>query len=198
MAAVAIALPILLLVSTSFLPSTEEVGKPGSMSAYYHTEMRNVFVGAICAIGTCLYAYKGYNGLENTCLTISGLFLFGVALAPTNAPPCPSPYSQNWDNPVLHYVCAACFFALIIVVCIFARNHGLQTTDEKHVTYDHRFSRSYNITASLMILVLCVGVGVFVVNGKFPGTTLFWLESFAIWVFAGYWIVKTRELNGLE
>lgn len=146
----------------------------------------------------CLYAYKGYNRLENTCLTISGVFLFGVALAPTTAPLAPSRYSQNWDAPVLHYVFAACFFALIAVVCIFARNHGLKTTVEDHSTYDHSYSRSYNAAASLMILVLGTGVGVWMVNGGFPGTTLFWLESFAIWVFAGYWIVKTRELQGLE
>ncbi|MBD3672661.1 MAG: hypothetical protein HUJ26_03950 [Planctomycetaceae bacterium] len=199
MASVAIILPILLLVSSEFLESTEAVGAPpGSISAYYHTEMRNVFVGSICAIGMCLYAYKGYNNLENTSLTVAGLFLFGVALAPTNAPPESSPFSMNWDMPILHYVCAASFFLLIAIVCIFARDHGLQTMDENNVSYDRSFSNAYNLTATLMILILLIGGGVWLLNRSFPGTTLFWLEAFAIWVFAGYWIVKTRELNGLE
>lgn len=193
MATVAIALPLVLLVSAKFLPSSELDGMPRSISGFYHSEMRDVFVGAIFAIGMCLYAYKGYNNLENTCLTVAGVFLFGVALAPTKAPT----HSSNWVS-VVHYTSAACFFGLIAVVCIFARNHGLQTTDVGHEGYKTKYATAYNITATLMILVLAIGLAVFLFKREFPRATLFWLETFAVWVFAGYWCVKTRELRGLE
>jgi hypothetical protein len=141
MAIVAILLPIVFLVSANWY------GMQDSISAFYHTSMRNVFVGAIFAIGMCLYVYKGYNSLENNCLTIAGLFLFGVALAPTAAPP----ESPNWDLPIVHNVCAIAFFSLIAVVCIFARNHGLQNPGNEGAEYGVSFSSTYNITATLQV-----------------------------------------------
>jgi len=59
MPVIAILLPIVFLVSAFW------VGMHGSISAFYYTGMRNVFVGALFAIGICLYVYKGYNPLEN-------------------------------------------------------------------------------------------------------------------------------------
>ncbi|NND96815.1 MAG: hypothetical protein HKN47_05740 [Pirellulaceae bacterium] len=190
MAIVAILLPVVFLVSAYW------VGMQESISAFYHTAMRDVFVGAVFAIGLCLYAYKGYNNLENTCLTVAGLFLFGVALAPTTAPPG----NPNWDLPVVHNICAVAFFGLIAVVCIFARNHGLQSSANNDASYDVSYRFAYNVTAALMIVVLLVALLLQLV-GKVWGITFssstFWIEAASVWVFAGYWCVKSRELKGL-
>ena len=35
-----------------------------SISAYYHTDMRNIFVGILCAIGVFLFSYRPYTGKE--------------------------------------------------------------------------------------------------------------------------------------
>jgi len=182
MAVIMILLPIVFLVSAYW------VGMQGSISAFYHTGMRNVFVGVLFAIGICLYVYKGYNNLENSGLTVAGLFLFGVALSPTTAPDGSLP----WYFPVIHNICAVAFFGLIAVVCIFARRNGFRTPDE--------FRTAYNITAGLMVLVLAVA-GVLLLLDKVWGvgfrTSTFWVETAAVWVFAGYWCVKSRELRGL-
>ncbi len=188
MVIVAILLPVVFLVSAKWF------GMQDSMSAFYLTAMRNVFVGAIFSIGLCLYIYKGYNELENTCLTIAGLFLFGVALAPTTAPAD----SVNWDLPIVHNVCAVGFFALIAVVCIFARNNGLQKNGEEGAEYDVSFRSTYNITATLMIVVLVVAALLLLLHKvwsiRIPSAT-FWIETAAVWIFAGYWCVKSRELG---
>lgn len=47
----------------------------GSISAYYHTPMRNVFVGSLFAIGTFLYSYRGFRDSENIALN-SKYYLF--------------------------------------------------------------------------------------------------------------------------
>ena len=50
-----------------------------SISAYYYTSMRNVLVGALCAIGVFLFAYRGYGWQDNLCTNAAGAFAVGVA-----------------------------------------------------------------------------------------------------------------------
>ena len=52
----------------------------GSMSAYYHTELRDVFVGALFGVGALLVAYQGFSRSENRALDLASLFVIGVAL----------------------------------------------------------------------------------------------------------------------
>lgn len=71
MALIAIFFPIVL-----WLGGVAE-GQPlqESMSAYYFSgggAMRDVFVGVLFAIGAFLYAYKGFNDLENIALNLQG------------------------------------------------------------------------------------------------------------------------------
>lgn len=67
---------------------------------------------------------------------------------------------------------------------------------ETHV----EFCKAYNITAILMVLVLAAA-GVLYLLDKVLGvgfrTSAFWVETAAVWVFAGYWCTKSRELRGL-
>jgi len=55
----------------------------GSISAYYYTSARAVFVACLCAIGACLIAYRGNTKREDLVLNIAGALLFVVAFIPT-------------------------------------------------------------------------------------------------------------------
>lgn len=61
-----------------------------SVSSYYYTDMRNIFVGSMCAIGVFLMSYRGYNRRD----ALAGRFAFvcaiGVALFPTSPLPVAS------------------------------------------------------------------------------------------------------------
>jgi hypothetical protein len=61
---------------------------PGSMSGYYYTHMRNVFVGALCALGVFLVAYAGYDEVDRWITNIAGLGAIGVAYFPTKPAVC--------------------------------------------------------------------------------------------------------------
>jgi hypothetical protein len=69
----------------------------GSISAYYYTPARAVFVGSLCALGASLIAYKGHSPEEDVLLGFSGLMAFVVALVPTvpDARCGPNAYSQT-------------------------------------------------------------------------------------------------------
>lgn len=53
-----------------------------SISAYYFTSVRPVFIGALCAIGACMIIYRGNSLWENTALDYSGFLAFIVAFVP--------------------------------------------------------------------------------------------------------------------
>ncbi|MDF2145343.1 hypothetical protein [Knoellia sp. p5-6-4] len=54
-----------------------------SVSAYYYTPARAVFVASLCAIGACLVIYRGNTDAEDIALNASGLLAFVVAFVPT-------------------------------------------------------------------------------------------------------------------
>jgi hypothetical protein len=59
----------------------------GSLSAYYYSGMRDVFVGALSAIGVFLIGYKiSERNLDNTASVAAGLSAGIVALFPTARP----------------------------------------------------------------------------------------------------------------
>jgi hypothetical protein len=55
-----------------------------SISAYYFSGARAVFVGALCAVGVCLMVYRGNTNTENVLLDYSGFMAFVVAFVPTD------------------------------------------------------------------------------------------------------------------
>jgi hypothetical protein len=56
---------------------------PGSLSGYYYTDMRNFFVGGLCALGVSLLAYRGHERLDTLITAGAGTSLIMVALCPT-------------------------------------------------------------------------------------------------------------------
>ena len=57
-----------------------------SISAYYFTSVRAVFVSALCALGTGLIVYRGNRDAEDIALNASGALAFVVAFVPTAVP----------------------------------------------------------------------------------------------------------------
>jgi hypothetical protein len=53
-----------------------------SISAYYGSPVRDIFVGGLMACGICLIAYKGKTRVEDYVLNFAGFNLFFVALVP--------------------------------------------------------------------------------------------------------------------
>jgi len=61
------------------------LGSPGiqsSISGYYYTGMRDVFVGSLCAIAVFMMSYKGYDHRDELAGDLACAFASGVALFP--------------------------------------------------------------------------------------------------------------------
>jgi hypothetical protein len=59
---------------------------PGSLSGYYYTHMRNLFVGAMCAVGVYFVAYRGYKKKDYWFTNVAGAAAILIALFPTMPP----------------------------------------------------------------------------------------------------------------
>ena len=53
-----------------------------NMSSYYHTPLRDIFVGIMCAMGIFLFCYHGYDVFENWTGNLACASAIGVALCP--------------------------------------------------------------------------------------------------------------------
>jgi hypothetical protein len=167
-----------------------------SMSAYYHTPMRNLFVGALTAIGLSLGLYKGYSRQEDWVLNAAAVLAVCVAFLPTNLP-CPAgqPCPPTLSTAPWHKAAAVLFFFCIAYVCIRCASDTLSLIkDSKEAK---RLKQRYMTIGNLMI-ALPIGTLVMGYLGRrrgweFPVT--FFLEATAISVFAAYWLQKSLEIR---
>ena len=194
MAAMALLLPLLLMAG-SWL-STNVVFQ-SSISAFYHTPMRNLFVGLLVAVGSFLYLYKGFSNEENIALNFAGVFSIGVAFLPTGIskevcdpeaiPKMDCPFTAPW----LHGISAVLFFLCIAYVCIYRGKDTVELIRDNKIR-DKYFS-IYRIIGFFMVALplLSVAIAFFVARGYW----LFIFEFAAIWVFAIFWLAKVKELE---
>lgn len=193
---VAAALPFLLLVGKpvrdAFAPDRGGLpGVPGSMSAYYHTSMRNVFVGALCVISVFLFCYRYSRDDRVWSLTASAAAL-GVAMLPTLRSGT-EPSTQERVVQVLHLASAAVLFGVLAHFClsIFRRTGAGAPTPEKL-----RRNAVYLWCGRVIVAagLLAVANGVWeALPGDYPLNdlnALFWLEAVMVEAFAVSWIVK--------
>ncbi|MFV0452463.1 MAG: hypothetical protein ACK5LS_09535 [Propioniciclava sp.] len=54
-----------------------------SVSAYYYSPARGIFVGSLCAVGACMIIFRGRSDTEDGLLNMSGYLAFFVAFVPT-------------------------------------------------------------------------------------------------------------------
>ena len=160
-----------------------------SISDYYFWGgglMRDWFVANVFAVAGFLYLYKGYSRLENVLLNVGAVLLAVVALVPCS---CNDP----GRNGSLHGAAAVGFFLLMAFVVIKCANDTLPLLDKQPEQRD-AFTRRYRLIAVFLIASPAAAVVISIWLRQFASYTFF-VESFAIYVFATYWAVKSRELS---
>jgi hypothetical protein len=163
-------------------------GRPlqDSMSAYYHTGMRDELVGVLIAVGVLLVVYRGYTQLENLALDLGGAFLAGVALVPM---------SQGGGFFSLHGTFAVLFFLCIAYVCLFRAGDTLVLVTDP--ARRRRLRLAYRITGTLMLAspAVAVALSFLLVPGAPWRSIVFLVEGAGVYAFAAYWVVKGLELR---
>jgi hypothetical protein len=197
-----ITLPLILVAGSSLFGDCMEV--QGSISTYYHTNMRNIFVGFNCAVALFLFAYRGHDWTDNIAGYLGCIFVLGVAFLPcsigTPDQPCLIPVSAQ--NPMvgkLHNLSALLYFIILIVysLFLFPKTHMDMVTGEKKFMGRQKKNRNvvYYICGSIMTTSLLLIIAyVWFLEDPYPGLKrldpVFWLESFVLLSFGISWLTK--------
>jgi hypothetical protein len=197
-----ITLPLILVAGSSLFGECNEV--QDSISTYYHTNMRNIFVGFNCAVALFLFAYRGHDWRDNLAGHLGCIFVLGVAFLPCtlSTPGQPCLIAASAQSPMvgkLHNLSALLYFIILIVysLFLFPRTHMDMVTGEKKFMGRQKTRRNlvYYIcgsimTASLLLIVFYMGF----LEDRYPGlegfTPVFWLESFVLLSFGISWLTK--------
>lgn len=180
------ALPFVLVLGGWLIFGTEF---KSSISNYYHTEMRDVFVGIMCVTGVFLISYKGYMLRDNMMATIGGVCAIGVALFPVTAEG--SEGGQVIE--IFHYIFAISFFLSLayISMAIFTKSKEGDTPAGRK----KRRNRVYRICGWTMVIsIALIGVYYVVPDTIYEAVKVirpvFVLEAFAVIAFGVSWLTK--------
>lgn len=168
-----------------------------NMSSYYHTPLRDVFVGTLCAIGIFLYCYQGHDWVENWTANLGCVTALGVALFPLDANS--DPLHQRSIIGYLHSASGGAFFLTLAFYSLyhFPSSRAAISEQEPHVQQRDFVYR----TSGVVILLSMMAMGTYlflipldwkIVCNRF--NMLFWLEWIAIWAFAAAWLIKGRTI----
>jgi hypothetical protein len=187
-----VALPFVLAIGAALLSGLDV---QDSVSAYYYTVMRDVFVGILFAIAVFMFTYQGYDRQDNIVGNVACSGAIGVALFPV-APATGGTLLQE-NLGMLHYLSATVFFLMLAwfsLVLFRKTNPAVPPTPEKL-----RRNRVYYVCG----VVILAAIGMIALVKLVPGLQntvfltddpVFWLEALAVVAFGFSWLVKGEAI----
>lgn len=199
-----------------YLTSEGEIGRTmieGSISAYYHTGMREVFVGILSALAIFLLCYKGPQKWDVLASKIAGAAALFVAILPTREAAreavdtgIPAPNSVTLfsgpdalDPPIvsnLHYASATVFFVTVAIMALylFTKSGGAAPTPRK--LQRNKVFRLCGIT--ILLAIAAIAVDKLILDSTWSAGTsfVFWMETIAVVAFGVAWLTKAEVLFG--
>ncbi len=175
-------LPFVLMLG-NILIFQGEIIEP-SISDYYHTQMRNLFVGALCAVALFMFFYSGHDSWDNWLGNFAGLFAIGVAFFPTDLP-----QQDTWVGS-MHLFCAASFFLLLVVFSLFLFT---RTREGKKAEGSKRTRNIVYIVCGAAMLLCVIVMGLYfalVPPAERSSILVFSAETIALVFFGVSWLIK--------
>jgi len=176
----------------------EGIQSTDSISAYYYTGMRDVFVSTLVLVGVLLACYRTPAWLDNLLAIVAGLSAIGIGLFPMDPTFAPSILQQFPDMLVrcyiprgllgFHFIFVSLFFSLSFYLVYFRFDAFTPVTPTAQKVMRNKI---YKVCGAVM-LVAFIAIGLLALMNK--GGSIFWPESFAVFAFAAAWLVKGRTI----
>lgn len=197
------ALGMALPLSLVFVDRLFFTGKPfprDSLSAYYYSGMRELFVGTLFAIAIFLVTYKVMEvNLDNTLSIFAGIAAVGVALFPTGRPTKALAFSPLQDRlgeglvQQVHFGSAVAFIGSLAVLCFyFGLREGRRPARAKRRS--PTFWRWWHWVCAGVIAGSLLFMFVAKLSGQ-PSKALLMGETISVWAFGTSWLMKGLEID---
>ena len=201
-------LPFALLTGVLFF----NVEMRNSISEFFFTPMRDIFVLTLTGIGVFLINYYGHDPEEGDILTdwrlstAAGTAALGVALVPTLCGPdtCYFPLTlldgligDDTAQGVVHFGAAGIFLTALALMCLKLFTKTDRPVPGPHKQRRNRLYRFCGWTILAMVAVLFVFKLVLRDLGNawdIDWHFTFWAESVAVWAFGIAWLVKGEAM----
>ena len=190
----------------------------GSLSAYYHTSMQDIFVGGLCVIGALLATYMAgeWKSLDFWASLVAGLAVLGVVFFPTarsglkpGAPACgslPQPPSCSFveqglgehRTAVIHAVCAIVFIVFLAVMSALFAVSEVRPKSERRKDQNLGVFKSrarFGIYGGCALVIVIAGIWAFVGAGVWELTRLYIGEVASVWAFGISWLLAAFSLT---
>ncbi|MBA2614033.1 MAG: DUF998 domain-containing protein [Bacteroidetes bacterium] len=196
--------PLILVLGTLLFGQCKQVQL--SISNYYHTNMRDVFVGYVCTLSIFLLSYKGYDLTDRIVSALAGIFGLTVALMPTNIkldpitgliPPC-----NIWCDVqryeiigIIHlsaaglFILSLCYFSLFL----FTKGETNPTPEKVKRNLVYKVC-GYIMLVCVILLIIFFALPKSVYNNLVIYKPTFCLETIAFIAFGFSWLVKGEAL----
>jgi len=181
---IGILLPVVLSLGSVILFGEESLRK--NISLYYYSGMRDVFVGALCAIALFLFFYKGYDRWDNISADLAALFALGIALFPT------VPEGEYNAAAIIHFISAALFFTILSGMSFFLFTRGKSDPTQRKLVRNNIY-----IACGLVMIISLISLLIFYIffNKQHPESRfVFWTETIALIAFGISWLTKGGTL----
>lgn len=185
-----ILLPFICIIGNSIF---SEISIQRSISFYYHTNMRDFFVGMLILVGLFLVTYKGYDRLDNIISSLSGIAAMGVAIFPCLFQSTEQLMGifliNNGLTNIIHFTCASVFFTLLAFnsIFLFTKSGNVIKTRQKKSRNIVYIVCGLLIVISLLILALILLIGKVDTDQTI---TVLVFETIMLFAFGVSWLVK--------
>lgn len=176
----------------------EGIRTTDSISAYYYTGMRDVFVSTLVLVGILLTCYRTPAFSDNLLAIIAGLAAIGIGLFPmdpTYAPEILRQYPdmltkcyRNMGILGFHFIFVTVFFSLSFYLVYF---RFAAFTPPVPTTQKVQRNKIYKLCGAVMLVAFVI-IGVLAAINR--GGSIFWPETFAVVAFAAAWLVKGQTI----
>ena len=189
-------MPIIVRVGARYF---EQIPSNTSISAYYYTGMRDVFVGTLAAIGVFLFCYRGPDKQDNILTNIAGACAVAIGLLPTEPeyhplilakfPQLLTDICYRNHGPLgFHIYVVGAFFLIISYLTIFRFTKSTQP----NIT-ERKKSRNKVYIACGVVMVICI-VLIVIIKLRDMTSSIFWPETVAIVAFGIAWLTKGHAI----
>jgi len=169
---IAFAIPIVVLIFSS--------ESKNSISAYYYTESRDLFVGMLCIVGAFLFAYNGHDTIQMISSKVAAFAALGVALFPTTHAGAEPSFTSY-----VHIASAVTLFAILAYFCsVFYLRADKKGKQLRAILY-----AICGGTIVLSLVAAAYGEFVLGADDLKRSRVIFYAEWIALWAFGFAWFL---------